>query len=835
MKHFLLAVLSLFLYSESEAFVVKGVVSDVKNRPLYQVNVYIPGTSIGAITNDKGEYSISVPTVECDIQFSLLGYKSKLVHVNSNLEKRVELNILLEENTSELNAITISADRKAFIKRLVQGASNYRSDWEKKTETYNCKVYSRSTLEVTRMIRDTTDSINKTWKELKSIETLLESVAQIHHTKNNIQAHVEAYEDHVVDQDKLGVSVGMNIEYGEQGIMSQFAGWDDPYLLNSPLYFTDYNLFDNNLSKKELADKMIVSPLSPTAFLNYKYELVGIDSLYNRKFYKIKCTPLFKEEPTLNGTLWIQDTTFVIGKIELSMNNSVMHTFKDFLWKESFMPIQDTWVTSSKELTTLATEGRSQYLGKIKVAYSNYDFEQTVRFNLAKNEIQSYAQDALDRDSCYWINEQVVPLELIEKKHILMQDSLQFEMDQPNYYDKIDSAYNKITFWDVTLSGIGIRNREKGTAYYIAPIIGQLNFFGIGGYRHNLSGAFSKEFENDFYLETDGMIDYGFNNKDVRGKVGVGLTYLPRKFVRTFIRFGDYYDLLNDYASLTTFFSRSNYVRNQQLSVAQRMEIVNGMYAELTVDYCDQKPINNLIQDNWSGQVFGDVNSPISFTRYRKFEVRLDMQIRLGQSYYYKRNKKIVTGFKYPEIFFKYRKGIPNILNSEVNFDYVELGARDEFDVPRIGEGAWSILGGAFVNKASLRIAEYKYFRGSDYFFFSNPLSSFQLMGPTFLTPNSYFRGNYIHHFKGMFLNKIPLVNKLRLEEAAGGAFIMIPSENFYHQEIYVGLERAVRIKRQLFKFGLYAVTADSNIDAANYTLKFGISFWNTYTKKWSY
>jgi len=86
-----------------------------------------------------------------------------------------------------------------------------------------------------------------------------------------------------------------------------------------------------------------------------------------------------------------------------------------------------------------------------------------------------------------------------------------------------------------------------------------------------------------------------------------------------------------------------------------------------------------------------------------------------------------------------------------------------------------------------------------------------------------------------MFLNKIPLVNKLRLEEAAGGAFIMIPSENFYHQEIYVGLERAVRIKRQLFKFGLYAVTADSNIDAANYTLKFGISFWNTYTKKWSY
>ncbi|MFM7770930.1 MAG: DUF5686 family protein, partial [Bacteroidota bacterium] len=612
-----------------EAFVVKGIVSDFKNRPLYQVNVYIPGTSLGAITNEKGEFSINVPTIECDIQFSLLGYKSKLIHVNSNSEKRVELNIILEENTSELNAITISADRKSFIRRLIQGASDYRSEWEKKTEIYNCKVYSRSTLESIRMIKDTTDTISKTWKEFNSIETLIESVAQIHHTKNNIQAHVEAYEDHIVDKDYLGANVSMNIQYGDQGIVSEFSGWDDPYLLNSPLYFTDFNLFDNNISKKELADKMIVSPLSPTAFLNYKYELVGIDSLYNHKFYKIKCTPLFKEEPTLNGILWIQDSTFVIGKWELSMNNSVMHTFKDFLWEETFMPLNDTWVTSSKELTTLVTEGRNKHIGKVRVSYSNYDFEQTVRFNLAKNEIQSYAEDALDKDSCYWINEHVFPLEQIERKHIEMQDSLQFQIEQPNYYDKVDSAYNKITFWDVTLSGIGIRNREKGIAYYIAPIISQLNFFGIGGYRHNFSGAFSKEFNNDFYLETEGTIDYGINNKDVRGKVGVGLTYFPKKFVRTFIRFGDYYDLLNDYASLTTFFSRSNYVRNQQFSVAQRMEIVNGLYAECTVDYSDQKPINNLIQDSWSGQIFGDVNTPISFTRYRKLEIRLDLQIRI--------------------------------------------------------------------------------------------------------------------------------------------------------------------------------------------------------------
>jgi hypothetical protein len=86
-----------------------------------------------------------------------------------------------------------------------------------------------------------------------------------------------------------------------------------------------------------------------------------------------------------------------------------------------------------------------------------------------------------------------------------------------------------------------------------------------------------------------------------------------------------------------------------------------------------------------------------------------------------------------------------------------------------------------------------------------------------------------------MFFNKIPLLNRLKLNELAGSAFIAIPSENYIHQEIFVGIQKQIRIKEQLFRLGVFAVTSDSNVGKANYTLKFGISFWNTYTKKWSY
>jgi hypothetical protein len=455
---------------------------------------------------------------------------------------------------------------------------------------------------------------------------------------------------------------------------------------------------------------------------------------------------------------------------------------------------------------------------------------------MQNSEVLKYDEFAFDRDSAYWQAKQLIPLTELELKYKHECDSLQKRFDDPKIQAENDSAYNKITFWDVTLSGIAWRNRAKGTSYYINPLIAQANVFGIGGYRHKFGGSFSKYFKsNDFVLETDGYVDYGIANKDIRGRGGIGLTYYPKKFVRTYVRFGDYYDMINTFSSFSSVFSRSNYVRAKMFSIEQRMELVNGLYASLTYEFCDQMPINNLIPDAWSSQLFGDVNNPIEFQRYTKSEFNLNLQWRPGQTYYYKRNRKVVTGFKNPEFKFNYRKGVPGMFGSEVNFDYIELKIHDDYQLPRFGTGEWTVQGGSFVNKSNLRLLEYKYFRGSDLFFFSDPNASFQLLDQVFLTPNAYYRGNYVHSFNGMFFNKIPLLNRLKLNELAGSAFIAIPSENFIHQEIFVGIQKQIRIKEQLFRLGAFLVTSDSNLDKANYTFKFGISFWNTYTKKWSY
>ena len=112
---------------------------------------------------------------------------------------------------------------------------------------------------------------------------------------------------------------------------------------------------------------------------------------------------------------------------------------------------------------------------------------------------------------------------------------------------------------------------------------------------------------------------------------------------------------------------------------------------------------------------------------------------------------------------------------------------------------------------------------------------SHQLLDSTFNTRNPYFQGFFLHHFNGFIMNKIPVINKLKLELSVGASALIIQDISYSHAEIFAGLEKKFRIKKQYFRVGAYMATRANSTEALTYQFKIGIDFFNSFTNSWTY
>ncbi len=873
MRNFLIFLFIALFPLSSLAGVVKGTIRDTTGEPIPFVVVGVKNSSYGVNSSVGGYYFMELKAGTYTLIFSQLGLITQEHVVTISDEKPSVLNVTMKGSAKELNAVEITAkgDRDKG-KEIMHKVIDARGDYWDKVENYKCNSYQKFSLEkfptdkakikayqdsLTHAQKLTADSLKFSLKKQK-IDTvaenkakaknfedairnkkinLIESISETYFkAPNAFKENILAYHDYTENKRFDGRGASAQMEYGEHEIAPVQYEAENPYLLINDAQSGDFNFYKNQIDVPALSSRPLLSPAAATAFLNYRFELLDSIEENGHLIYKIGVNPIFKSDALFAGLIFVQQGTWAIVSVNLCINADVLLFCKEFCVIEDYKEVTPgIFLPVRREFMYTIHEGPYNIIGNTRVDLSDYVVNGTLPPKLFNDEVKHYTDDAFDKDSLYWTEHRTISLDEKEINYINEADSLEAYYNSPKYLNSLDSSFNHINGWSFLLNGVGHRNRVRGTEWGFDPLIAQIVPFGVGGYRHKLGGYYNKDFTNGMLLETDGQIDYGFMNKDVRGKVGVGLTYVPLHFVRTFVRFGDYYDMINNFASLESVFSRSNYVRCRQFSVAQRMEIVNGLFGELTYEFSDQFPITDLRLEAWSTLLFGALNTPIDFVRYKKSEIRLELKYRFRQKYIIKKHKKIILGSKYPEIRFLYRKGIPGMFGSEVNYDYIEFSSTDEFKFARFGTSSWNVLMGAFVNKKDLRQLEHKYFRGSDSFIFSDPLRSFQLLGPTLETANAYFRLNYIHHFEGCFSSKVPLLRKLKITSSVGGGLLMIPSQNFYHEEFFVGIERIVRIKKQLFRFGVFAVTADNTLVKPSITWKIGISFYNSFTRKWSY
>ena len=99
----------IFLISVSvSAQSIKGIVTDVKNNPIPQANVYLEGTYDGATTNEKGEFAFK--TTEKGTQTLVVSYIGfETYTMIGDIAYMKDLKIQLREDVNSLDAVILSA------------------------------------------------------------------------------------------------------------------------------------------------------------------------------------------------------------------------------------------------------------------------------------------------------------------------------------------------------------------------------------------------------------------------------------------------------------------------------------------------------------------------------------------------------------------------------------------------------------------------------------------------------------------------------------------------------------------------------------------------------
>ena len=113
---------------------ITGKITDTQNRAIIGALIRVQETTIGAIADENGFYSLqNVPVGNQSISVTALGFVELIKEIRATSEKNVILDFVLQESTEELNEVVVVHKSKAenIVADALGGAINIVTGYRK--------------------------------------------------------------------------------------------------------------------------------------------------------------------------------------------------------------------------------------------------------------------------------------------------------------------------------------------------------------------------------------------------------------------------------------------------------------------------------------------------------------------------------------------------------------------------------------------------------------------------------------------------------------------------------------------------------------------------------
>lgn len=801
---------------------ISGVVEDENHQPIPYANIYFRELETGTSTDASGKFFMTINPGIYRVVVSSVGF-----HTHSDQiiikDKPVIKNFVLRSSSTELDELVVKVKRRDPAYEIVQHAIDTKEKFLRQVNSSRATVYVRA---IEKQDQGAKPKVAET------------DIAESRDGVPPQFADAETAKDDLHKINLVEMEVIVNYQYPNQFKEERTAykayGTKDGLfvpLIND----ADINFYRNLVHLKGVSEVPVISPLSKTAILSYKYKLEEIIKDDGDITYKIRVTPRKTGDATCRGWIYIREGIWDLTRVDVTLEKGALRYYDEFAIHQTYTQHDSIRIPSEQSFDYVTKSGKKIFRGNTVMKFTTYEPDYVFPPKFFGNEVAVITKEAYEKDTTFWNKARAVPLTLLEERAIRYRDSVHAAQNTKAYLDSIEARFNRVTLGEVLYHGIAFRRQETQRQVMFPGLVQLIGFEVVGGFRFGPYANYFRKFPSGRMMGVNTGASFGVKNADWQGSLSTWVRYNPFRLGDAAIRTGRGFYSVNSFDAYLNQLRVSNYILHEYVDLFHRIELINGLYISTDLSYHNRMSVSDYDVTSVINKVI-DEGEPLEFDDYQAFITNLRLAYTPAQRYMREPNQKVVLGSKYPTFGVAYRRGWNRIAGSDVDFDFGEVFVEQNLLLGTLGNSRYHLSGGRFFNTRDLRFIDLKRFRQSDPYLYSDPLKSFQLLDTSMAVKDWFIEGHYIHHFNGALINNIPLVKKLRIRTVAGAGFLWVKESGLRYEELFGGVERVFKLgPRRRLRIGVYGVLSESNRATQSTGYKISFDIIDTWKREWSY
>ena len=766
---------------------ISGKITATDGEVIPFASIYIKNTTTGVSANVDGIYKLPVEKGAVTLMFKAIGYKSaeKTINVTGN----TTLNEILEIESYTLNSVVIRANAEDPAFEIIRQAIKNRKKHLNEVEAFSTDVYIKG---LQKLVGAPKKFFGIDVQKTLDLDTNRKGILYLSESQSNF-------------------SFKRPNKIHEEMVSSKVSGMNNAFSFNKASDMI-INFYDNLLLEGSgLSSRSFVSPIAENAMFYYKYKLLGSTEENGITINKIEVIPRRKNDPVFRGIIYIADDSWRILGTNVYLTEDAGINFVDTLnISQEFNKVENTYMPHNM---TFQFKGKAlgfKFEGYFVSIYNNYKINPNFPKNYFTPEILKITRAVNKKDSLYWMNNRPIPLTEEEQYDYKRKDSIALLKTSKPYLDSLERKNNKFGIGKLIMTGYSINNRYDKKYIFFDPLIASVFFNTVEGFAFKYGVTYRKNLADRKNYSIRPQVRYGFSNHLFTANITGSYNYDPLKRASVSASFGSEINDLNRYGTMslrsntvnTLLFEKNlpKFYKKEFATIGLNRELADGLQANFTVDYSKNSTLKNTsnfkIRDRKNEEYTS--NNPFTpnvetalFPAYNSFNISATLSYTIGQTYITRPDGKFYQESKFPRFQLNYKKGVKGVLNSDVDYDYVGLEIyQQRISTGLLGYFSFVVGAGKFLNNNAVFYPDSKHFRGNNSTIFPPNLRKFRFLDFYQYSTDKHFAEAHIeHNFAGFFINKIPLLRKLKLEEIVGANYLTQPNKKNY-KEIYFGIER---------------------------------------------